>query len=247
MSGEPSYKMDHLRRGKAIIFCHKDLPTDLQMLNSTLTNLGFSVEQELDRTIQQIEAKLASLSQEDHSDADCLLVAVSTHGGEKNGETFLMAKKKNRYDTNYCYSTETLWSPFADVRSLAGKPKIFLVNACLGGKIDEGIEPSFPGGASVKVPKYGDLLVHRATPDGFVAWESGTSSKSYLIKSFCEELDSTVGQGDFSTDLLTLLTRVNARVAAETITWKDPKTGLPAEVKQIPEITSRLTKGLYFQ
>ena len=131
-------------------------------------------------------------------------------------------------------------------------------------QIDEGIEPSFPGRDSVRVPKYGDLLVHRATPDGFKAYADAdadaddTPRRSFFIKSFCEVifcevifssepqvLDSTVGQGDFSTDLVTLLTRVNASVAAK-MTYPDPKTGLPAEVKQIPEITSRLTKAIYF-
>jgi caspase 7 len=59
-----------------------------------------------------------SVSQENHWLSDCLLVAVLTHGGK--GELFA-------YD--HTYDSDRLWMNFTANRcpSLAGKPKIFIV------------------------------------------------------------------------------------------------------------------------
>jgi len=60
-----------------------------------------------------------SVAKEDHSDADCLLVTVLTHGVNSNG--------LNAYD--FSYDVEELWLPFTgnECLSLAGKPKIFII------------------------------------------------------------------------------------------------------------------------
>lgn len=60
-----------------------------------------------------------SVSKEDHSDADCLMIAVLTHGFDSG---YLYAR-----DT--IYSIDSLWLPFTADRclTLAGKPKIFFV------------------------------------------------------------------------------------------------------------------------
>ena len=60
-----------------------------------------------------------SVAKEDHSDADCLLVTVLTHG----------ISSKYIYAQDSLYEVESLWSPFTADKclSLAGKPKIFIV------------------------------------------------------------------------------------------------------------------------
>ena len=60
-----------------------------------------------------------SVAGEDHSDADCLLVTVLTHG-----ET-----SKFLYAQDSLYNVEDLWLPFTADKclSLAGKPKIFII------------------------------------------------------------------------------------------------------------------------
>jgi len=60
-----------------------------------------------------------SVAKEDHSDADCLLVTVLTHGEITN---FIYA-----YDCYY--NVKELWVPFTADKclSLAGKPKIFII------------------------------------------------------------------------------------------------------------------------
>lgn len=60
-----------------------------------------------------------SVSQEDHNDADCLVVAVLTHGMD-NGLL---------YARDSLYPVESLWFPFTADKclTLAGKPKIFFI------------------------------------------------------------------------------------------------------------------------
>ena len=83
---------------------------------------------------------LVSVAKMDHADADCLFVAVFTHG-EKNGTV-------HARDTAYNFSS--IWGEFVGRRcvSLAGKPKVFLVQACRGGDAlpSAAGETSFRGG-----------------------------------------------------------------------------------------------------
>jgi caspase-like apoptosis-related cysteine protease len=60
-----------------------------------------------------------AVSKDDHKNEDCIVVAVLTHGEGKN--------KLYAYDD--VYKSDMLWSSFTgDVcPSLAGKPKIFIV------------------------------------------------------------------------------------------------------------------------
>jgi len=62
---------------------------------------------------------LILVSEEDHTDADCISVTVLSHGIE-NGHI---------YARDALYRVETLWNPFnaENCPSLAGKPKLFFV------------------------------------------------------------------------------------------------------------------------
>ena len=55
-------------------------------------------------------------------------------------------------------------------------------------------------------------------------------------------------RGDYSKDLLTLCTRVNRKVAETAIRGKvkEGKQTTVENVRQMPEIVSRLTKDIYF-
>lgn len=61
---------------------------------------------------------LFSVSSLDHSDSDCILIAVMTHGD--NG--ILYARDEH-------YSVKKLWAPFSPLHcpTLAGKPKLFFI------------------------------------------------------------------------------------------------------------------------
>ena len=141
---ELCYDMGHKRRGRAIIFNHLNFEDpemmrhgtnmDRDSLTKTLRKMKFQdkdITVFKDLELSKIQEILKALSEEDHTDADCLLVAVFTHGdsygrlNDSDGTSYLQSK---------------LWQPFLEtdttrVSSLAGKPKIFIIQACRGGKV----------------------------------------------------------------------------------------------------------------
>ena len=123
------YKMNHTRRGKAIIFNHGDFTRlklnrrdgtniDRDRLSTILNQLDFEVEPYEDRTLEEIQRILEETRNEDHSDADCIFVAVMTHG-----DLGTLCASDKRYNANM------IWSNFtADkCKSLVGKPKLFFI------------------------------------------------------------------------------------------------------------------------
>lgn len=81
------------------------------------------------------------------------------------------------------YPLEYLWEPFTtDCLSLVGKPKLFVVNACRGTKVDEGVkmvtrslaESSTVTDAapeqSYKIPKQADILIAHSTVEGRITF-----------------------------------------------------------------------------
>ena len=124
--------MNHKRRGKAIIFNIMHFKPSLKLrsrdgtdrdeenLSSKLTDLGFDVfvYRNHQCTKDAVENILQETSKKDHSDADCIFVAVLTHGGVDT----LWA-----YDQQY--RPNMLWSHFTADKcpSLARKPKLFFI------------------------------------------------------------------------------------------------------------------------
>jgi len=130
------YNMDHVRRGHAIIFNHEEFrmdntpprvgsKLDAVRLQQTLEGLGFTVQTFHDLDSDKIKARINELASLDHSDCDCVLVAVLSHG---MGTSYILSH-------DYPYPVDMLWSPFIPDRcpTLAGKPKLFLIQVCLSG------------------------------------------------------------------------------------------------------------------
>ena len=124
------YNMNHRRRGRAFIFNHMNFDpklglntrngtnSDRDNLRINLRQLDFEVEVHDDLPFKDIERILESASMEDHSDADCILVAVLSHG-----ELGIL------YASDHSYKPDRLWSQFTADKcpSLAGKPKLFFI------------------------------------------------------------------------------------------------------------------------
>ena len=64
-----------------------------------------------------------SVSERDYRNCDCLIITVLTHGMQND---LIYAK-------DHVYNTQGLWSPFTPdkCKSLAGKPKIFIIQVKL--------------------------------------------------------------------------------------------------------------------
>lgn len=107
------------------------------------------------------------MSKDDYTDCDCLAIFVLTHGRSK-GE--ISAKDMH-------YPVEKLWQPFTadNCISLAGKPKLFFINACRGKKKDSGIKTFFKRGTTqadgarrdgYKIPTHADFIIAQSTVEG---------------------------------------------------------------------------------
>lgn len=240
------YRMDHEKRGRAIIFNHEKYNPSLNLTERSGTNtdkiilkqrfekLKFEVDVYDDLTVADIKKHLSEVSKLDHKNEDCIVVAVLTHGKGKG--------KLYAYDD--FYRADTLWSSFTgDVcPSLAGKPKLFIVQACRGEEASEGLR--FKSSIQIdshntdttshrySIPVEADLLVAFSTYEGRAALrhvEGGT----WFIQELCKELEDN---GE-TLDLLSLFTNVNRRVAVQ----KEYK-----KLKQMPVVQSTLTRKIFF-
>jgi len=243
------YNMNHSKRGRAIIFNHENFHPNLDLgrrfgterdkvnLKSTLTTLGFEVSAFDDLTYQEVAHEIEKLTKEDHKDRDCLMIAVLSHG-----DTQLM------YAKDYSYKPDLLWQSFSadKVPSLAGKPKMFFIQACQGSQLDEGTKlvrvsrtevDSNP--QSYRIPNHADFLIVFSTVPGFYSWRN-TTNGSWFIQSICSVLNKYASKKD----LLAMMTVVAREVALyfESNTPSQPHMN---QKKQIPFVTSTLIRDVY--
>lgn len=244
----PYYNMSHKQRGMAIIFNHEHFDihslksrtgthVDCDNLAKVLKNLGFRVTVLNNLKAKDVNRYIQQTAEMDHSDHDCLLVAVLTHG-----EMGLLYAK----DTHY--KPDNLWYYFTADKcpSLAGKPKMFFIQACQGDKLDGGVtlsnrtETDGCPASTYRIPIHADFLIVFSTVPGFYSWRN-TTRGSWFMQALCEELRF------FGTerDILTLLTFVCQKVALD-FESNTPDTQAMHQQKQVPCITSMLTRLLVF-
>jgi len=242
------YNMGHRRRGRAFIFNHMNFESKLQLkarngthcdrdnLKVVLRQLDFDVEVHNDLPCREIERILEQASMEDHSEADCILVTVLSHG-----ELGIL------YASDHPYKPDNLWGYFTADKcpSLAGKPKMFFIQACQGDRLDSGVKmvsrtEADAGPVSYKIPTHADFLIAYSTIPGFYSWRN-TTAGSWFVQALCHVLQR---EGN-SRDLLSILTRVCRKVAFD-FSSNVPGDYVMHEKKQIPCITSMLTRDIVF-
>ncbi|XP_053673133.1 caspase-like [Anopheles nili] len=236
------YNMNHKRRGMALIFSHNkydidNIPSregsaiDCKRLKETLDMFRFDVKIYQDFKYEEIKTVIQKVSTMDHEENDCILIAVLTHGEEGD---YVYA-----YDCPYELST--IWSYFTAEKcpSLAGRPKIFFVQACRGNKLDNGVKVQKDGVGRYSIPTHADFLFAYATIPGFMAFRN-TTQGSWFINELCKEMQ----ENGFKYDLVTLLTFVTQKVAYE----HESVSNLPEYNmrKQTPCVVSMLTRLLLF-
>ncbi|EOB04731.1 Caspase-9, partial [Anas platyrhynchos] len=228
---------------------------DCERLEKRFKSLCFRVQTLRNLKAQEINAKLRSLAQQDHSALDCCLVVILSHGCQTSHNQF----------PGGIYGTDGISIPIEKIvkhfdgsncPSLRGKPKLFFIQACGGDQKDQGFEVDCdspedetcrssvesdatpfqtPSGnldepdAVASLPTPGDILVSYSTFPGFVSWRDKSSGSWYV-----ETLDSMLGQHAHSEDLLTVLVRVANAVSAK------------GKFKQIPGCFNFLRKKFFF-
>lgn len=201
---------------------------DCADLVRVLAKLDFDIDVHQDLCHNDILSTAEAAARLDHKDNDCLLVVILSHGGEG----LICAK-------DCSYKLDTIWRLFTNknCESLAGKPRLFIVQACQGSRTDKGVtmkrvEYDAAPKTEYDVPLHPDFLIAYSTYSGFVSWRN-TVTGTWFIQSLCDELDLNGTR----MDILTLLTFVNQRVAVE----KETK-----GKKMCPSFVSMLTRILIF-
>ncbi|XP_073814060.1 death related ICE-like caspase [Musca autumnalis] len=243
------YNMRHKNRGLALIFNHEHFTVqtlksrsgtnvDCDNLARCLKQLDFDVRIYKDCTLKELMRNVEWAASQDHTNNDCILVTILSHG--ELG--YIYAK-----DTQY--KLDTIWSYFTAQHcpTLAGKPKIFFIQACQGDRLDPGVtmkrvvtQTDGESSMSYKIPVHADFLIAYSTIPGFYSWRN-TTRGSWFMQSLCAELTANGKRYD----ILTLLTFVCQRVAVDFESCT-PDTPDMHQQKQIPCITTMLTRILRF-
>ncbi|NWH15873.1 CASP6 protein, partial [Grus americana] len=251
------YKMNHQRRGVALIFNHEHffwhlkLPdrrgtiADRNNLKHSLTDLGFEVRQFDDLKAEDVLQKLWEASKDDHSNADCFVCVFLSHG--ENDHVYA-------YDDHIKIETITDMFRGDQCQSLVGKPKIFIIQACRGDKHDDPViaqdsidssdesiinETEVDAAGVYTLPAGADFLMCYSVAQGYFSHRD-TLNGSWYIQDLCEALRKHGSSLEF-TELLTI---VNRKVSHRRVDRCRDSNAIGK--KQIPCFASMLTKKLYF-
>ncbi|XP_045444993.1 caspase-6 isoform X2 [Pipistrellus kuhlii] len=251
------YKMNHKRRGLALIFNHERFLWHLGMadrrgtnadrdnLTRRLSELGFEVKCFNNLKAGDLLLEIHEASTSCHVDADCFVCVFLSHG-----------EGNHIYAFDAKIEIQTLTGLFKGdkCKGLVGKPKIFIIQACRGNKhdvpvlpLDEVDHPDWPDGGFTEVdaasvytlPAGADFLMCYSVAEGYYSHRE-TVNGSWYIQDLCEMLKRFGSSLEF-TEILTL---VNRKVSQRRVDFCVDKTAIGK--KQIPCFASMLTKKLHF-
>ncbi|CAD0196683.1 unnamed protein product [Chrysodeixis includens] len=236
------YDMNNKHRGKALIFNHDEFESCLELkprsgsrkdcasLQAVLQHLGFNVETFHNLYYSDIMKQMKHTAKQNHSKDDCIAVIVLSHGD--SGVV---------YAKDTFYNLEKMWGHLSENNcpTLAGKPKLFFIQACQGEDFDDGITLSrhIETDGWYEPHMYSNepnILVALATTPGYISWRRPTIGTPF-IQALCKELYSAS-----ELDILSILTSVCHQVAV------DYESDTSEPKKQVPCIMSTLTRRLVF-
>jgi len=247
------YNMDHKYRGPALIFNNISFSTekeregsdvDVNRLTEVFEKLDFEVTTYTDVRLKEMMDILETMSAKDYSACDCFVIIILTHGTSNNV----------LYTKEGMYHIHDIWSYFLPYKcpSLAGKPKLYFVQACRGDMLDHGLKlvssPRDPrrtetdsGCASYKIPTMSDFLFGQSSFEGYFSFRNPEKG-SWYIQSLCDVIE----EFHLTTDLLSMLTIVSRKVALEYESFNDYQYFLH-EKKQIPTVTHTLMRNIFLK
>lgn len=248
-----AYKMNHAKRGIALIINNEEFhprtgmtsrngsSRDAETMKGVLNNrLGFKVIARNNMTVKQMKLIFEDISADDHTNNDGFVCVILSHGDD--GGIIYGTDDKIPLDDLISYILPN------KCPSLAGKPKLFFVQACRGTKLDKGVEVHDAMGTigsspritpAKKIPLWADMLIAYSSVPGYYSWRNCRNG-SWFIQSLCCILER---YGNVL-EIQQIMTKVNFHVAYEFESRSnDPKMN---RMKQVPCIASMLTKELYF-
>ncbi|NXR78006.1 CASP8 protein, partial [Pycnonotus jocosus] len=211
---------------------------DAAALRNVFSKLHFRVEEYRDLTAEGIRETVKSFQSKDHEDKDCFVCCILSHGKKGiiygvDGQEVPIRELTTAFTAQNC-------------NSLAGKPKVFFIQACQGDAFHKGVTIETDSGeqdASVErdprsqfdcIPEEPDFLLGMATLQDYVSYRSPREGTWY-IQALCQRLEYSCPRGE---DVLTILTAVNQEVSK--------KTCERGARKQMPQPSLTLRKRLIF-
>ena len=204
--------------------------------------LGYTVEIHRNVTAHQIETIFSYYHSCNHSTYDSFIVCILSHGDD--GHIFGTDSKSVELQSIVRQLNAE------SCPSLAGKPKVFFIQACRGGGRVQGTQIASDSGtqgpvvssseavriissaSSITIPDDADFFFGNATPPGKVAWRD-MDHGSWYISEICRSFSSLARYAD----LVTMITKVHNEVGTryENMNYR-----------QAPEANTRLRKKVYF-
>lgn len=241
------YNMCHKYRGVCLIINNENFAphgvtknlaprigsdVDSKAVMALFGKLGFDVLERKDMTVSGVKETLKQIALLDHTDYDCFVCLVLTHGDHGN----LYA-----YDGRY--AIDHLFNNFLADRcpTLIGKPKLFFLQACQGNRLDRGVVVSVDALDSAryfKIPTYADFLIAYSTLPGFYSFRN-TEKGSWFIRALVHVLHEYHSKFD----VLSMMTLVCHRIAY--YFSSNAATSSQSGMKQVPCITSMLTRRVF--
>ncbi|NXI73961.1 CASP8 protein, partial [Anseranas semipalmata] len=211
---------------------------DAAALRKVFSNLHFKIEEYKDLTAEQIRNTVNIYRCKDHKDKDCFVCCILSHGKKGiiygvDGQEVPIQELTTSFTGQNCHS-------------LAGKPKVFFVQACQGDARQKGVTIETDSGEqdySLEtdarfqlecIPAEADFLLGMATLQDYVSYRS-PSQGTWYIQSLCQHLENSCPRGE---DILTILTAVNQEVSR--------KIDKQNAGKQMPQPSFTLRKKLIF-
>ncbi|XP_044029971.1 caspase-3-like [Siniperca chuatsi] len=201
---------------------------DTKSLHRTLSKLGFKVDIHTDLSSEEIYKLF--LEESRRPVKDCFLAVLSSHGEEgcvfgADGKPVRLARIFRYFDNEY----------------MEKKAKVFLIQACRGHDLDDGVEVDSAGDTPecsfsqhLSVPV--DTAVMYATAPGYFAFRNALGS--VFLQTFCTLLEE---EGNRNLELTRLMTRLSHRVA---YTFQ-AKGGALGGKKEMPCLLHRLTREVF--
>uniref|UniRef100_A0A8D0FUE8 Caspase-8 n=1 Tax=Strix occidentalis caurina TaxID=311401 RepID=A0A8D0FUE8_STROC len=211
---------------------------DAAALRRVFSKLHFTIAEYRDLTAEEIRKIVNIYRCEDHKDKDCFVCCILSHGKKGivygvDGQEVPIQELTTSFTGQNCHS-------------LAGKPKVFFVQACQGDACQKGVTIETDSGeqdSSVEtdarfqldcIPAEADFLLGMATLQDYVSYRSPRQGTWY-IQALCQHLEYSCPRGE---DILTILTAVNQEVSR--------KSCKPNAEKQMPQPSFTLRKKLIF-
>ncbi|XP_071150672.1 caspase-8-like isoform X2 [Mytilus edulis] len=215
-------------------------------LLKTFIQLNYKIERHEDLKSHQILEVADTLSKQDHSRYSSMVVCILSHGG-----------LRSVYGVDgFPVPIRTVTQKFtgSNCKSLAGKPKLFFVQACQGSK-EQIVQRRIAKRPVVKalndvicveideddtvedvIPDESDFLLAFSTAPGCSSYRDPNNG-SYFIQALCDQIQKDCMRNH----LLDILTDVNKRVSKYEIPIEDNQT-----VKTVPSYYTSLTHKLHF-